>query len=353
MAYIIYNNDGSILTTIADGDVDSLATSLDLIGKNVNNYGQYFNQNLVRILNSFAAETGNEPRSPQPGQLWFNKTTKRLTVYDGSAFKPTYGATISGTEPSSTSTGDLWYDTANSQLKLWNGTTFKLIAPQVSSIYGKFGIEPPVELIEDQTTGDPAKVGFLFTHGKAVALVTTGTFVMSGTDATLYLDLPPSSATVTIRNGLTAIGNLDVVSGDFYINNQKQIPPEKCLTAYADITYFGDPTGTDLAPLDAPNFELVKNRIQTANVHIREKILDVMFSTSSYYGSFAHPFSAEAKVVCYFNTETSIRHFHITSYSNVPGGEFPYWKPNDIYPTVFDTVSGPETTTTNIIPIPL
>lgn len=352
MAYIIYNNDGSILTTIPDGDVDSLATSLDLIGKNVNNYGQYFNQNLVRLLNSFAAEEGNEPRSPQPGQLWFNKTTKRLTVYDGDDYKPTYGATVSGTEPTTTSTGDLWYDTANSQLKLWNGNTFKLIAPAISGIYGKFGVEPPVEFIEDQLTGDPAKVGFIYTHGKAVALAATGTFVMSGTDATLYLDLSPTTSTFTIRNGLTAIGNLELIGDGFYINGQQQIPPEKCLTAYADISFFDDPTGNDLAPLDSPNFDLVKSRIQTANVYIKEKILDVMFSTSTYYGGFAHPYGAEAKVVCYYNTETSIRHFHVTQYSNAPGGDFPYWKPYEIYPTVFDTVSGPETTTTNIIPIP-
>jgi hypothetical protein len=38
MAYTIYNNDGTVLSTIAVGDVDSYSTSLDLIGKNVNNF---------------------------------------------------------------------------------------------------------------------------------------------------------------------------------------------------------------------------------------------------------------------------------------------------------------------------
>ena len=48
MAYIIYNNDNTVLVNIANGDVDSSTTSLDLIGKNVDNYGQYFNARGVR-----------------------------------------------------------------------------------------------------------------------------------------------------------------------------------------------------------------------------------------------------------------------------------------------------------------
>ena len=110
MAYIIYNNDGSVLSSIINGQVDSSTTSLDLIGKNVDNYGQYFNNNLVRLLTSFAAPTGSDPRSPQVGQLWFNSTMNRLTVFDGTSFKPTYGATVSGTAALSTSTGDLWFN---------------------------------------------------------------------------------------------------------------------------------------------------------------------------------------------------------------------------------------------------
>lgn len=37
MAYIIYNNDGTVLVTLADGDIDTDTTNLTLVGKNVNN----------------------------------------------------------------------------------------------------------------------------------------------------------------------------------------------------------------------------------------------------------------------------------------------------------------------------
>ena len=65
MAYTIYNNDGTVLSTIAVGDVDSYSTSLDLIGKNVNNYGEYYNTNLVRLLTSFASPATNTKEPAQ------------------------------------------------------------------------------------------------------------------------------------------------------------------------------------------------------------------------------------------------------------------------------------------------
>lgn len=350
MAYILYNNDGTVLVTLADGEVDSVSTSLDLIGKNYNNYGQYFNQNLVRLLNSFADTAGNEPRSPQVGQLWFNKTTKRLTVYDGDSFKPTYGATVSGTEPVTTSTGDLWYDTVHSQMKLWDGSSYKLIAPQVDGRLGKFGVEPPPEIIEDYATGNPTKIGFLYTHGKAVALLTTSSFTFSDTDAGLYIDRPFETAIV---NGVTVLGNLDLFNGDLHIQGQRQVPPAKTLTAFADITWFGDPTGADLAPLTTATLATVYNRIQSANVHIKEKILNVMFNTSTYYSSLPHPYFSEAKVVCYFNTQTSVRHYSIVNYSTATNGQFPDWKPYEVYPTSFTTTWGSTSTNTNIILVPV
>ena len=47
MAYTIQKADGTILLTLADGTVNQAATSISLIGKNVNTYGQYYNNNLM------------------------------------------------------------------------------------------------------------------------------------------------------------------------------------------------------------------------------------------------------------------------------------------------------------------
>jgi hypothetical protein len=47
MAYTVYKNTNTVLTTLEIGEVDSISTCLDLVGKNVNNYGEYINNNFV------------------------------------------------------------------------------------------------------------------------------------------------------------------------------------------------------------------------------------------------------------------------------------------------------------------
>jgi hypothetical protein len=359
MAYTIYNSDGTtVLLTLAEGEVDSVTTSLDLIGKNLNNYGQYVNQNFVKLLTNFASPTNAEPISPQVGQLWFNKTTKRLTVYDGNSFKPTYGATVSGTAPITTSTGDLWYDSINSQLKLWNGTSFKLIAPAVSGLFGKFGIELPPTPINDDDTGLPTNTGLLYSYGSAVALVvpvstasgTTNSFRMSADDSQAYAN---RSGDRTIYEGVTVLGNFDVL-GNLYLNGEPQVPPVKTLSATVDITKFGDPVGYDLSPY---NTGTVQSRIGTANVFIAEQVLSKLFSTTTNFNSTAFPPGSEARVVCQYNTSTasystntSVRRFAIinipTSLPVVTGTVFiPAWQTIDAYSTPF----GASSTFTNIV----
>ena len=116
MAYTIKNSDGTVLLTLADGTVDQLATSLTLIGKNVNAYGQYYNDNLVAMLENFASD-GVEPRSPLYGQLWYNKLDGRVYVYSlDNVFKSVSAAQLSPTEPTNTNAGDLWIDTVNKLL---------------------------------------------------------------------------------------------------------------------------------------------------------------------------------------------------------------------------------------------
>lgn len=207
MSYIIYNNDGSVLLTLLDAQVDSFTTSLDLIGKNLNNYGEYFNNNLVKLLTNFASVDSNNPRSPQIGQLWYNKTSAKLTVYNGESFVSAYGTHVAGTRPISTSTGDLWYDTINGQLNIWNGSAFKLIAPAVSSQFGKFGIEPPASSILTAGTNIPQKVGIVYSYGRPAGFISSTTFLMSTSSSVLYLG--ETSATNVVQ-GFTIFDNLEV-----------------------------------------------------------------------------------------------------------------------------------------------
>jgi hypothetical protein len=329
MAYTIYNNDGTVLSTIAVGDVDSYSTSLDLIGKNVNNYGEYYNTNLVRLLTSFASPATEEPRSPQTGQLWFNKTTKRLTVYDGTSFQPTYGSHVSGTAPVTTSTGDFWYDTVNSQLKVWDGNSYNLVGPLTSGLLGTFGILPSQVPIRDNTSKVTQKVSLINSYGSYIGLISTSSFTMEASSSTVLLGIP---ATQSIEQGVTIFKNLDV-KGNIFINGWNvRNHPNTDLTAYYNITPYGSYTSTNtttnLVAYDDANRAIAADLVK-------------MFSTSTYLPN------STASVVCVYNTQTSVRKFYLT---NLYGPL--WWEPLNGYAYTTATASWLWSTSTflNIVP---
>jgi hypothetical protein len=49
MAYQINKTDGSIVSTVADGQVDQLSTDLTLIGKNYSGFGEALNENFIKF----------------------------------------------------------------------------------------------------------------------------------------------------------------------------------------------------------------------------------------------------------------------------------------------------------------
>lgn len=84
MSYSINKSNGDLLVTLEDGTADLNSTSLALIGRNFAGYGEYFNENFVKLLENFSRST--QPANPLTGQLWYDSTNKILKVYDGSAF---------------------------------------------------------------------------------------------------------------------------------------------------------------------------------------------------------------------------------------------------------------------------
>lgn len=78
MAYTIVKSDGSVLTSIADGTINTTSTSVGLPGRNYAGYGQTLDTNFVHQIESFAATT--PPSYPLRGQLWYNTNTSTLNV---------------------------------------------------------------------------------------------------------------------------------------------------------------------------------------------------------------------------------------------------------------------------------
>ena len=70
MAYTIVKSDGTVLTTIAEGTINTTSTSQGLPGRNYAGYGQALDTNFVHQIENFAAST--PPANPLRGQLWYN-----------------------------------------------------------------------------------------------------------------------------------------------------------------------------------------------------------------------------------------------------------------------------------------
>jgi len=149
MAYTVNKTSGAVLTTISDGTIDT-TTDLILIGKNYAGYGEFLNENMVKMLENFANTSA--PSSPLAGQMWWDTTNSLLKVYSGTAFKTVSSSTSSATTPTTGVTGDLWWDTTNGQLKVYNGTTWTTIGPAFTSGTGTSG--SIVETVTDNAATD-------------------------------------------------------------------------------------------------------------------------------------------------------------------------------------------------------
>ena len=136
MAYTITLTDGQIFATIADGTINQ-TSSMTLVGKNWAGYGQFLDDNFIRLLENGSNTTA--PSSPLTGQLWWDSSAGVMKAYNGTTFKTLGGATASSTAPTSNVTGDLWYDTVNAQLKVYTGTTWILVGPAFTAGTGTTG----------------------------------------------------------------------------------------------------------------------------------------------------------------------------------------------------------------------
>ena len=78
MAYTIVKSDGTVLTTVPDGTINTTSTSIGLPGRNYAGYGQTLDTNFVHQLENFADTT--PPANPIRGQLWYNTNNSTLYV---------------------------------------------------------------------------------------------------------------------------------------------------------------------------------------------------------------------------------------------------------------------------------
>lgn len=171
MAYIINKTDGTILATVADGQVDELSTDITLIGKNYSGFGEAINENFIKILENFSSTS--QPSSPIRGQIWFDASELKLKVYNGTGFVPVSSATISSQQPINLGVGDLWFNDTDKQLYFFDGTNTILLGPDYSVSQGVSGLR--VANILD-SLNQSRVITYLYTNGVLIGIFSKDAF---------------------------------------------------------------------------------------------------------------------------------------------------------------------------------
>jgi hypothetical protein len=202
MAYTVNRTNGAVLTTIADGTIDT-TTDLTLIGKNYSGYGELLNENFVKLLENFSSTS--QPSSPVSGQLWWDTTNSLLKIYSGTAFKVISGSTSASSAPSNPIAGDLWFDSANQQLYVFPGSLpWVLIGPSFNSEAGVSGAI--VETVTD-SLGSNHVVVKLYTGATVVGIVSKDATFTPQSAVSGFATIAPGIQISTTITGATFKGD--------------------------------------------------------------------------------------------------------------------------------------------------
>lgn len=242
MSYIVYTSSGTVLTTIPTGKINTASSSITLIGRDVTNYGRYYNQNLINILGNFANTTSKPPRNPLQGQLWYDTTYKKLRVYNG-GYHLIGTAIVSDVQPIGQEPGELWFDTINRTFNFldddgqYNSVTS---FPRYDVSGWKFPLTP---VYDNNFPGDIQQVTLLQSYGQVVGALTTASFIASEVSSTTTFGLAGTS-TFAVSAGLTIIGDiyttnkLKVGSGIELISSNLKFPDTTVqTTAFSTASY--------------------------------------------------------------------------------------------------------------------
>jgi len=115
--------------TITDGSVNVVDTSLSLIGRNYPNYGQALANNFVHMLENFSSSF--PPTNPIQGQLWYNSSNGKLSIFDGLQWVTLnyLYASTSNSLSANPQVGDVWSEavvgSSSYTIKIYDGTNWQ------------------------------------------------------------------------------------------------------------------------------------------------------------------------------------------------------------------------------------
>lgn len=144
-------NTGNIVVPDMPPGVNTVDTSLALIGPGYPNYAERIAENFLHLLENFASSL--PPENPIEGQLWYDTSdpnNKVLRIMDGTADSTRWpvanGIYQQGSDPRNYSSaalkvGDIWVDTEHNQLKIYNSLGWTTVGPAAGTGGNKTGSE--------------------------------------------------------------------------------------------------------------------------------------------------------------------------------------------------------------------
>jgi len=164
--------------------INTVDTSLSLVGRGYPNYGEKIAGNFLHILENFAGPI--PPENPIEGQLWYDTSDvsrKVLRVMDGTATATRWpsaaGIYQQNNDPKDTSTsglkdGDIWVDTAAVQLRIYKNGSWTTVGPTIASGSTKTGMEATTR---DSSTGTTSTVILNYVDGVIVSVISNDEFI--------------------------------------------------------------------------------------------------------------------------------------------------------------------------------
>lgn len=180
MAYTIVKTNGQVLTTIADGTINTSSTSLALPGRNFAGYGQYVDTNFVHQLENYA--NTSPPPNSLTGQLWYNTNSNTMFVCpaDGTSNANAWLALTSTSSGGTTTFGAVTV-TGNigaNNITVTNGISADTITVRLATVTANATIANANVTVGNIGTLNTAVIT---TGGAATTGTLTGTWTLNGT----------------------------------------------------------------------------------------------------------------------------------------------------------------------------
>lgn len=223
MATNIFNYNGTKLTTVPDGRIDTTSASIKFPGYGYLNYGEAVNENMLWIMQNFAAPMA--PSQPVIGQTWFDTSVNVLKVYDGAVWAEVGTVLQQSTEPAAPSSpGVLWYDTVRDQLRVWSGNGWLLVGPLGSGNNS----DPLNPQIPENSALEAMRISDGVTGRPAWRLTIAGSVLAIFSKDAEYTPIPSLPGFSTIKPGVNFNSTIALagINGDqgIFRRNQDNIP---------------------------------------------------------------------------------------------------------------------------------